>query len=78
MTAKIGMVIYTRLIPIRDINMTSGVSFAFNSSDKNKVLSDFSFLRFKKKGRITSTDFFVLALKKSKQYGINIYGTEMN
>jgi hypothetical protein len=78
MTAKIGLIIYTRLIPIKDINMTSGVSFAFNSSDKNRVLSDFSFLRFKKKGRVTSTDFFVLAFKKSKQCGINVYGTEMN
>jgi len=66
-TAKVGLVIYSRLIPVRRINMTSGVSFGFDLPAKDKILSNVSFLRFKRKGNLNSTDLFVLALKKSKQ-----------
>ena len=77
-TAKVGLVIYSRLIPVRRINMTSGVSFGFDLPAKDKILSNVSFLRFKRKGNLNSTDLFVLALKKSKQYGINLIGMETN
>ena len=77
-TTKVGLVIYSRLIPVRRINMTSGVSFGFDLPAKDKILSNVSFLRFKRKGNLNSTDLFVLALKKSKQYGINLIGMETN
>jgi len=76
-TVRIGIVFYFRLLPIRDINMTSGVSFGFDTTVKGKILSDISFARFKRKGKLNSTDLFVLTHKKSKQYGINIVSQEM-
>ena len=44
---------------------------------KDKILSDISFARFKRKGKLNSTDLFVLTHKKSKQYGIDILSQEM-
>ena len=76
-SCKIGLVFYYRLLPIRGFNITSGVSFGFDSSVKDRILSDISFARFKRKGKLNSTDLFVLTHKKSKQYGINIVSQEM-
>lgn len=76
-SCKIGLVFYYRLLPVRDINITSGVSFGFDTTVKDKILSDISFARFKRKGKLNSTDLFVLTHKKSKQYGINIVSQEM-
>ena len=76
-SCKIGLVFYYRLLPVRDVNITSGVSFGFDSSVKDRILSDISFARFKRKGKLNSTDLFVLTHKKSKQYGINIVSQEM-
>ena len=72
-----GLVFYFRLLPIRDINITSGVSFGFDPSVKDRILSDISFARFKRKGKLNSTSLFVLAHKKSKQYGINLISKEI-
>jgi hypothetical protein len=76
-TIRIGIVFYFRLLPIRDINITSGVSFGFDTTEKDKILSDISLARFKRKGKLNSTDLFVLTHKRSKQYGINIASQEM-
>ena len=76
-TCIIGLVFYYRLLPIRDINMTSGVSFGFDSSVKDRIFSDISFARFKRKGKLNSTDLFILTHKKSKKYGINIVSQEI-
>ena len=48
-TARLGFIFYTRLIPIRDINMTSGVSFIFERIYKDKLLSAISLAAFKKR-----------------------------
>jgi len=69
-TAQIGGLIYTRLIPVRDIYMSSGVHFGFNSSQKQRLLSDISFLRFKTSKKLSSSDLYVHLYKKSKLYGI--------
>ena len=42
-----------------------------------EILSDISLARFKRKGKLNSTDLFILTHKKSKQYGINIVSQEM-
>jgi hypothetical protein len=68
-TGRTGMVIYTRLIPLQDINMTSGVSFGFGSDRKAKILADIAFAKFKKRGKLGSSELFVLVHQKSMQYG---------
>ncbi len=75
-TAKVGLIVYTRLIPIRNTNMTSGVSFGFDTSVKDKLLNELSFEKIKRKGNLNSTDLFVIALKKSKRYGITVVKME--
>ena len=77
-TGQVGLVFYSRLIPIRGINMTSGVTFVFNGSLKNRILRDFSFQRFKRKVNANSSDLFVFALKKSKQYGLSTKKMDTN
>lgn len=71
-TGKTGLLIYTRLIPIREINITSGVSFGFQSMVKERILSDISLERLKKRRKLDSADLYILMHKKSKQYGIDI------
>jgi len=71
-TGKTGLLIYTRLIPIREMNMTSGVSFGFESRFKERILNDISLERLKKHRKLDSTELYILMHKKSKQYGIDI------
>jgi len=71
-TGSARIIFYTRLIPIRDVYMTSGVSFGFDASVKNKILSDISLLRFKLRRKMDSSDLFILTHKASKQYGLEI------
>lgn len=71
-TSRVGIVFYARLLPIRDINMTSGVSFGFDKSDKNKLMGDISFARFKHRGKMKPIDLYLFFYKKSKSYGLNI------
>lgn len=69
-TAKIGYVFYMRLIPIRDINMTSGMSFIFENSFKDKLLAAISLAKFKKRRKLTSTEMFILIHEKNRLYGM--------
>ena len=75
-TGRIGLLVYTRLIPIRDINMTSGVSFGFVAKVKDRILNDILIERFKKRRKLDSTDLFILTHKKSKIYGLDIVKIE--
>lgn len=69
-TATTGFVLFTRLIPIRDVNMTSGVSFLFERIYKDKLLSAISLAAFKKRRKLTSTELYILMNEKNKQYGM--------
>lgn len=69
-TARLGFIHYTRLIPIRDINMTSGVSFIFDKIYKDKLLSAFSLAAFKKRRKLTSVEMFILMHEKNRQFGM--------
>ena len=71
-TAKIGLLMYTRLIPIREMNMTSGVSFGFEPRFKERILNDISLERLKKRRKPDSTELYIFMHKKSKLYGIEI------
>jgi hypothetical protein len=69
-TARLGSVFYTRLIPIRDINMTSGASFIFEKIYKEKLLSAISFAAVKKRRKLTSTEMYILMHEKNRQFGM--------
>jgi len=73
-TARKGFLLFTRLMPVRDIYITSGVSFPFESSQKERIFNDISMEKFKKKKkRLNSSDLYILFSKKSKTYGINYF-----
>ncbi|MBA4409507.1 MAG: hypothetical protein Q8S54_07960 [Bacteroidota bacterium] len=69
-TARPGFIFYTRLIPIRDINMTSGASFIFDEIYKDKLLSAISLAAFKKRRKLTPAEMFILIHEKNRQYGM--------
>jgi len=67
-----GHIFYTRLLPVQDIYMTSGVSFGFENSFKDKLLGIISLAAFKTRNKLTTTEMFVLMHKKYKQFGMNV------
>lgn len=69
-TALIGSIFYARLIPIRDINITSGMSFAFLNRFKDKLLSAISLANIKKRRKLTGVEMFLLIHEKNRQYGL--------
>jgi hypothetical protein len=69
-TVRPGFIFYTRLIPIRDINMTSGVSFIFENIYKDKLLSVISLAALKKRRKLSATEMYVLIHEKKRQYGM--------
>jgi hypothetical protein len=71
-TTSVGLIIYSRLIPIRDIYMTSGVSFGFENNYKDKLLSSISLASFKKRKKLTYIELFLLIQKRNEQFGLKI------
>ena len=69
-TVPAGFIIFTRLIPIGDVNMTSGVSFGFNKIDRDKLLSAISLSEFKHRRKLTKTELYILIHEKNRQYGV--------
>lgn len=69
-TAPVGFVMFTRLIPIRDINMTSGVSFGFENKYKDKLLSAISLATFQKRRKLNSNEIYILMHNKNRQFGM--------
>lgn len=70
-TATVGILIFTRLIPILGENITSGLGFVFDNSIKEKLLSAVSLASFKKRRKLTSTELFILFHEKKRRYGLN-------
>jgi len=71
-TSAVGLIFYTRLLPVQDIYMTSGVSFGFENNFKDKLLGIISLAAFKKRNKLTTTELFVLMHKRYHQFGMNI------
>lgn len=69
-STSVGLIFYSRLLPIQDIYMTSGVSFGFDKSYKDKLFSAISLATLKKRRKLTSTEMFILMHEKNRQYGI--------
>ena len=71
-TSVVGLIFYTRLLPIQDIYMTSGVSFGFENSCKDKLIATISLATFKKRNKLNTTEMFVLMHKKHQHFGLKI------
>jgi len=71
-TSVAGLIFYTRLLPVQDIYMTSGVSFGFENNFKDKLLGVISLAAFKKRKKLTTTEMFVMMHKKYQQFGLDI------
>lgn len=67
---SVGLIFYSRLLPIQDIYMTSGVSFGFDKSYKEKLFSAISLATYKKRRKLSSTEMFIMMHEKNRQYGI--------
>jgi len=50
--------------------------FAFDNFVKDKLFKEFSFERFKRRGKLNSKDLYILAFRKYKQYGMKIIKME--
>ncbi|MEM1220532.1 MAG: hypothetical protein AAGH79_16545, partial [Bacteroidota bacterium] len=77
-TAAIGSLMYTRLIPILDINMTSGLSFVFHQEDKARVLTkalkkSSRRIRRNPKKRIYKETLLEKMIKCNALYGIPVF-----
>jgi hypothetical protein len=69
-TVHDGFLMFTRLIPIRDINMTSGATFGFKSIYKDKLLSAISLATFQKRRKLNSNEVYILMHNKNRQFGL--------
>ena len=65
-----GFVLFTRLIPIRNINMTSGISFGFEKIYKDKLLSAISLTVFQKRRKLNSIEIYILMHSRNRQFGL--------
>ena len=63
LTARKRMIISTRLVPVYDINMTSGLTFQFHEEKRLKILTELS---------NRTTGKFETIFKLSKKYGIQV------
>jgi len=69
-TAKPDILIYTRLLPIEDVFISSGLSFIYHPQYKTNMMNHISSLRFRKRRKLTSSDLFILCYKKNNEYGM--------
>ncbi len=69
-TGFVGMIICARMVELGNgLYMTSGATFAFEPSKKNKLLADYSLKKLKNRRNLNSNDLFLFCNKKSKEYG---------
>ena len=71
-SSPFGLISYLRLLPLKDCYMTSGVTFPFGKSYKNKLLAAISMATFKKRTKLTTTEMFILMQKKHQQFGVKV------
>lgn len=71
-TATIGMLLFFRLLPFSDFNMTSGVSFAFPNELENYLLRQYKKLRKKIKSDSEAVKRFVSFFWLSKTDGLKM------
>lgn len=71
-TAKVGMLVFTRIIPFNDFNMTGGVSFVYNNNKKDMLISGLGFQKFKSNNKLKSADKYLLFYTMNKTNGLDL------
>ncbi|MEO8148771.1 MAG: hypothetical protein ABI723_14095 [Bacteroidia bacterium] len=71
-TAANGLLVYARLLPIRNTHISSGISFPFSNKFKEPLLKEISFMSFKKGKKIKSAELIVAMYHHSKTIGDEI------
>ncbi len=67
-----GLLLFFRLVPFKDFNMTSGVSFVFPGDSERDLLMRYKKLRKKKKSEDESIRRFISFFKLNKKYGLEV------
>jgi hypothetical protein len=71
-TAIPGLLVFIRLIPFKDFNMSTGISFAFPADSENYILKRYKILSRKVKSGSDSIKRFISFYKLSKTQGIEV------
>lgn len=69
---QVGSLFFSRLLPTRNVFITSGMLIGYPLSENIRLLSDLSFAKFKKRGKRGAIDLFVFPFMKGNQYGTDI------
>jgi len=72
-----NVLFFTRLIPIRDLYMSSGAIMGFNFRRVDQLLADLSVEVFKKRRKLGQAELFLFFFKKYRQLGLNSYNREV-
>jgi len=72
-----NVLFFTRLIPIRDLYMSSGAIMGFNFRSVDQLLADLSVDVFKKRRKLGQAELFLFFFKKYRQLGLNSYNREV-
>jgi len=71
-TATPGSLIFTRIVPFKDFNITSGVSFLFKDHLLNLLIREYRKMRRKIKTESTSMKRFISFFRLNRKYGEEI------
>lgn len=67
-TAHIGLIGFFRLIPVKEVFMSSGIGCFFHQGFKKKILSELALARVKRK--LSAKQLFTYAVTKNSLYGV--------
>jgi len=76
-TSMPGHILITRLIPIKDLFMTSGNIFSFKKEHKNKILDNISFQKLKHRRNLTTKEIFIMGYFMHNDFGITTFMEEV-
>ena len=69
-TARAGLLIFTRIIPLPDFNMSSGIYFAFPENSQRSLLKRYKIMRKKVKSNSESAQRFIAFFKLNRKEGL--------
>lgn len=69
-TARAGLLIFTRIIPFPDFNMSSGIYFAFPENSERALLKRYKIMRNKVKSNSESAQRFIAFFKLNRKEGL--------
>jgi hypothetical protein len=75
-TAKPGLLMFTRVIPFPDFNMTSGMYCIFPEDSARRLLKSYKIMHRKVKSEIESAQRFIAFFKLNRREGLEIRTTD--